>query len=100
MSTIATQAITVEPPADRLIATQRRTTISAGLAAAAATTAVASVLRAAGIYDIGGRQMSTRAHLTNGQITATVIALLLLVTSLQHAWCSLTGTDLLRDRRS
>lgn len=48
MSTIATQAITVEPPNGWLTASLRRTTIAAGLAGAAATTAVAAVLRATG----------------------------------------------------
>jgi hypothetical protein len=48
MSTIATQAITVEPPTGRLTAGLRRTTVAAGFAGAAATTAVAAALRAAG----------------------------------------------------
>jgi len=48
MSTIATQAITVEPPTGRLAASLRRATVAAGLAGAAATTTVAAVLRAAG----------------------------------------------------
>jgi len=48
MSTIAAQAITVEPPTGRLTASLRRTTVTTGLAGAAVTTAVAALLRAAG----------------------------------------------------